>query len=41
MSHRGNVLVQVRGEYIYAAKGEGWVRVFDVANIDNKGFSNV
>ena len=38
--HEGNVLdVQLRGEYAYAALGAGGFRVFDVANIDNKGFS--
>jgi hypothetical protein len=38
--HEGNILdIQVRGEYAYAAKGSGGFRVFDVANIDNKGFS--
>ena len=31
--------VQVRGEYAYAAMGADGFRVFDVANIDNKGFS--
>ncbi|MFQ5777151.1 MAG: hypothetical protein ACE5IP_04005 [Terriglobia bacterium] len=31
--------VQLRGEYLYAAIGEGGFRVYDVANIDNKGFS--
>ena len=31
--------LQVRGEYLYAALGSGGFRVFDVANIDNKGFS--
>ena len=31
--------VQVRGEYLYAAMGSGGFRVFDVANIDNKNFS--
>jgi hypothetical protein len=31
--------VQLRGEYLYAACGEGGLRVFDVAAIDNKGFS--
>jgi len=31
--------VQARGEYLYAACGEGGVRVFDIAMIDNKGFS--
>ncbi len=36
----GNVLdVQLRGEYLYAALGKGGFRVFDVANIDNKDFS--
>jgi hypothetical protein len=29
----------VRGEYLYAACGEAGFRVYDVANIDNKGFS--
>ncbi len=38
--HAGNVLdVQLRGEYLYAALGRGGLRVYDVANIDNKGFS--
>jgi hypothetical protein len=38
--HPGNVLdVQLRGEYVYAAMGEGGLRIFDVANIDNKDFS--
>src|SRR5207244_7704499 len=31
--------VQARGEYLYAACGEGGVRVFDIAMIDNKAFS--
>src|SRR5579863_7404241 len=36
----GNVLdVQLRGEYLYAALGKGGFRVYDVANIDNKNFS--
>ncbi len=35
-----NVLdVQQRGEYVYAALGEGGFRAYDVANIDNKDFS--
>src|SRR4029450_12931070 len=35
-----NVLdVQQRGEYVYAALGEGGFRVYDIANIDNKDFS--
>jgi len=38
--HEGNVLdVQLRGEYLYAAMGKGGFRAYDVANIDNKGFS--
>lgn len=38
--HAGNVLdLQLRGEYVYAAMGKRGLRVFDVANIDNKGFS--
>ncbi|MFL6277020.1 MAG: hypothetical protein ACJ74G_17690 [Blastocatellia bacterium] len=31
--------VQLRGEYLYAATGKGGLRVYDVANIDQKGFS--
>ena len=31
--------VQLRGEYLYAACGEFGVRIFDVAFIDHKGFS--
>ncbi|HJZ99557.1 MAG TPA: hypothetical protein VKE70_23765 [Candidatus Solibacter sp.] len=38
--HSGNVLsIQVRGEYAYAAKGRDGVEIYDIANIDNKGFS--
>ena len=38
--HPGNVLdVQLRGEYLYAATGKGGLRIYDVANIDNKNFS--
>ena len=39
--HAGNQVldVQLRGEYLYAAMGKGGFRVFDVANIDNKNFS--
>ncbi|HET8967019.1 MAG TPA: hypothetical protein VFN20_12425 [Candidatus Acidoferrum sp.] len=38
--HPGTVLdVQARGEYAYAAQGKGGFRVLDIANIDNKGFS--
>ena len=39
-THHGNILdLQLRGEYVYAACGEDGFRVYDVANIDNKGFS--
>ncbi|HEY6387183.1 MAG TPA: hypothetical protein VIX91_16030 [Candidatus Acidoferrum sp.] len=39
-SHEGNVLdIQARGEYAYAATGPGGLRVYDIANIDNKDFS--
>ena len=31
--------VQVRGEYAYVAAGKGGLRVYDIAQIDNKGFS--
>jgi hypothetical protein len=31
--------IQVRGEYAYVANGPGGLRVYDIANIDNKGFS--
>ncbi|MGN6545267.1 MAG: hypothetical protein ACTHK7_09490 [Aureliella sp.] len=31
--------VQHRGEYLYAACGEGGLRVFDIAFIDHKGFA--
>ena len=38
--HLGNVLdLQLRGEYLYAALGKGGFRIYDVANIDNKNFS--
>src|SRR5215472_5851358 len=38
--HSGNVLdIQARGEYAYTANGKGGLRVYDIANIDNKGFS--
>jgi hypothetical protein len=38
--HGGEVLdVQLRGEYLYAALGKGGFRAYDVANIDNKNFS--
>ena len=32
-------IVQLRGEYLYAACGEDGFIAYDVANIDNKGFS--
>jgi hypothetical protein len=39
-SHEGNVLdIQARGEYAYAATGSSGLRVYDIANIDNKSFS--
>lgn len=31
--------VQVRGEYVYIADGDGGFRVFDVAQVNQKGFS--
>jgi len=31
--------LQLRGEYLYAALGRGGFRAFDVANVDNKDFS--
>jgi hypothetical protein len=31
--------VQQRGEYVYAALGEGGFRVYDISNVDNKDFS--
>src|SRR5882672_10288128 len=38
--HDGNIHdIQARGEYAYAAMGKGGLRVFDIANVDNKGFS--
>ena len=37
---RAEVLsIQARGEYLYAACGESGLRVFDIAFIDHKGFS--
>jgi hypothetical protein len=37
---KANILqVQPRGEFLYAACGEGGLRVFDIAFIDNKSFS--
>ena len=40
--HVGNpevLQVQLRGEYAYVAAGSGGLRVYDVAQIDHKGFS--
>ena len=38
--HEGHVLdLQMRGEYLYAACGEDGFIAYDIANIDNKGFS--
>ena len=39
--HAGNPVldVQLRGEYLYAATGKGGLRVYDVANIENKDVS--
>ncbi len=38
--HEGNVLdIQARGEYAYAATGKGGLRIYDIANVDNKGYS--
>jgi hypothetical protein len=39
-AHEGTVFdIQARGEYAYTANGKGGLRVYDIANIDNKGFS--
>ena len=32
-------MCRLRGEYLYAATGKGGFRVYDIANIDNKDFS--
>jgi hypothetical protein len=39
--HRGHDIedIALRGEYLYTANGGGGFEVFDVANIDQKGFS--
>jgi hypothetical protein len=39
LRHAEILQVQPRGEYLYAACGEDGVRVFDIAFIDNKSFS--
>src|SRR5205085_8067531 len=38
-THNEALGIQVRGEYAYVANGSGGLRVYDIANIDNKGFS--
>ena len=40
-THRGKDIrsLQLRGEYLYAASGSAGLIVYDVANVDNKGFS--
>lgn len=40
-AHRGHDIrsIQLRGEYVYTASGSDGLVVYDVANIDNKGFS--
>jgi len=38
--HKGHVYdIQARGEYVYTATGKGGLRIYDIANIDNKDFS--
>src|ERR1700730_12383233 len=38
--HAGNILdIQAHGEYAYTANGADGLRVYDIANIDSKGFS--
>ena len=39
--HNGTEILDLvlRGEYLYTANGKGGLQVFDVANIDQKGFS--
>jgi hypothetical protein len=38
--HGGNVLsLQLRGEYLFAAQGKDGLRIYDVAQVDHKGFS--
>jgi len=36
---KGARSIQVRGEYAYVAEGRFGLRIYDIANIDNKGFS--
>ncbi len=39
--HRGSEVLdlQARGEYLYAAMGKGGLRIYDIANLDNKDLS--
>ena len=38
--HPGEVVsLQLRGEYLFAAQGKGGLRIYDVAQVDHKGFS--
>ncbi|MBV9088006.1 MAG: hypothetical protein JOY79_11010, partial [Acidobacteriaceae bacterium] len=39
--HAGSEIldIQARGEYVYAAMGKNGVRIYDIANLDNKDFS--
>jgi hypothetical protein len=38
--HHGDVVsLQLRGEYLFAAQGKGGLRIYDVAQVDHKGFS--
>jgi hypothetical protein len=38
--HHGDVLsLQLRGEYLFAAQGKDGLRIYDVAQVDHKGFS--
>ncbi|HKM90064.1 MAG TPA: multiheme c-type cytochrome [Candidatus Acidoferrales bacterium] len=40
VEHAGHVVdLQARGEYLYAAEGKHGFRIYDIANIDNKDFS--
>jgi hypothetical protein len=40
-AHRGHDIrsIQQRGEYVYTASGSDGLVIYDIANIDNKGFS--
>ena len=38
--HHGDVVsLQLRGEYLFAAQGKDGLRIYDVAQVDHKGFS--